>query len=303
MHIREWVVIAFAAVLFSLPFVFGMPQKVYESSRYDYTYELFDEMPYIVHAGGAIKPPKGSGDKKSYKYTNSREALEKTYQKGNRVVEMDFASTADGGLVCLHDWEEMTYTNDTDQSNAALNGQKLTMEQFRSVRIYGWFTPMTVDDMIEFMREHEDLVLISDTKSDDESSTVVDGRNDTDFFCDYIRRNAPELRDRIIIQIYQQGDYEDVKNAGFDHIIYTLYRLPDEDKLDTEAHRKFAAQHPLVGITFQKALLKNKGFMKGMKACHVPLFVHTVNGKKKAKTLNQGITAVYTDNARNEPVK
>ena len=291
-----------AAVILCLPFWFGMPQRVYYRSLHGSICKELEQRPYIVHAAGAIKAPKGSGKSKKYKYSNCLEALENTYQNGNRIVELDFMSTADGKLVCMHSWEEMTYTTDVDQSNAALNGEKLTLDQFLSARIYGHFTPMTIDDVIDFMQEHEDLVIVSDTKPESDIE-VVEGQNDTTLFCDYINSHAPRLKDRIIVQIYQQGDYDEVRNAGFEHIIYTLYRLKKEDKLDTDAHRKFAATHQLVGITFQKSLMKNEQFMRGMKRIPVPLFVHTLNGKKKAAALEKGITAVYTDDAVNEAEK
>ena len=49
----------------------------------------------IAHAAGEIR---------GLAYSNSLEALDSSYGRGYRHMEMDFSWTTDGNLVLLHDW-------------------------------------------------------------------------------------------------------------------------------------------------------------------------------------------------------
>lgn len=51
----------------------------------------------IAHAGGIIK---------GVMYTNSLEAINNSYNKGFRYIELDFNWTNDGELVLIHDWDD-----------------------------------------------------------------------------------------------------------------------------------------------------------------------------------------------------
>ena len=51
----------------------------------------------IAHAFGGID---------SYDYTNSYEALVANYNLGTRVFEIDIATTSNGDLVLLHEWNQ-----------------------------------------------------------------------------------------------------------------------------------------------------------------------------------------------------
>ena len=55
---------------------------------------------YMAHALGGI-----DGEN----YTNSKEALESSYNKGIRLFEVDINLTADDKLVCVHGWNKNDY--------------------------------------------------------------------------------------------------------------------------------------------------------------------------------------------------
>lgn len=229
---------------------------------------------YIVHGAGKID---------SFVATNSREALRNAYADGNRAVEIDFSLTSDGEAVCIHDWNEQALP-DTSTKSA------LTLEEFLKNRVYGKFTPMTLDNVAQFMKLHPDLYVITDVKDDNIA------------FCSLLQRDYPELSDRFIIQIYFESQYELVKNMGFDNIIFTLYRLDWNTKTNPEYFVEFAKNHTLVGYTFPYELCEIDGFLDKMKTANVPLFVHTVNDENMQKHyFDIGISGVYTDNTLNQP--
>ena len=249
---------------------------------------------YIIHAGGKLK----GGDGKNYKHANSIDGMQFMYDKGNRIVEMDFAFTTDGECVCLHTWEETCYTNDNDQKDKDKEGIPLSYDDFKSVKIYGYFTPTALSDVLGFLETHKDVVLVTDIKETFQPIAGTDEKEDVFALCRRIDEMAPHLKDRCIIQIYDEAEYDGVKDLGFSNIIYTLYQLPEEKQLDTAAHQLFSEEHPLVAVTFPKALLKNENFMEGMHHLKVPVFVHTIDNAKKRKKLmtEKTVTGIYTNN-------
>ena len=258
---------------------------------------LITDTQYIIHAGGKLKGKDG----KTYTYTNSKESLKRMYKKGNRIVELDFAFTTDGECVCLHSWKDTKYTNDSDHTDSDKEGIPLSLADFTSVKINGYFTPMTLSDVIEFMESHKDVILITDIKETHEPIAGTDEEVDVSALCRRISDRAPKLKNRCIIQIYDESEYDTVKELGFSNMIYTLYQLTDEQRLDTAAHQQFASEHPLVAFTFPKGLVKNKTFISGMQKTKVPLLTHTIDSKKKKlKLLEAGtVSGVYTNDTEN----
>lgn len=228
----------------------------------------------IIHAGGYITSPAGKGRT----YTNSAEALVNAYRAGNRVVELDFMWTSDGRLAGTHDWLSAV-------SPAITDGVPLPLEEWMRADVYEEFTPLCLESLAGFMREHPDLYVVTDVKVQNAAAAAV------------IAETCPDLKDRFIIQIYQDSEYDQVADLGFPSIIYTLYNLPPEDKRDTEHLTAFAAEHPLLGYTYPDALRDVWRYTARMKNTGVMLFVHTINDRDEIQTCYaEGFTAVYTDN-------
>lgn len=230
---------------------------------------LQEDIRYIIHAAGDIDGMAGS---------NSLEALEQTYDAGCRYVEIDFQFTADGELACIHDWYRQ-YT-----SAIPADGTALTLAEFQTCQIYDRYTPLWLDSLADYMTDHPDLYIVTDIKDRNTEGAAK------------IAADYPELTDRFIIQIYDGSEYEAVREAGFGHIIYTLYRLDWNSKTDTKALTAFAQTHPLLGYTFAYELCDVDGYVEGMLASGVPLYVHTVNGAEAQQVyFDMGIAGVYTD--------
>ena len=236
----------------------------------------------IVHGAGFIEDDQGN----LYDYTNSLEALTNSYNMGNRIVEMDFLWTIDGKMVCAHESETFARGIDSDEA--------LTEEEFLAQKSYGTFTTMNVEMLADFMREHQDLYIVTDFKYELPES------------CEYISQVYPDLRDRFIVQMYHYGQYEFIRNLGFNNIILTLY-LTTDDERDIEKLCEFVKKHDLVALTFWESYLDNaeewgrgEEFWNAVKALYIPTCVHTVNDVGDIQhDFEQGVTAVYTDNVDN----
>ena len=227
----------------------------------------------VVHAGGVLTTQAGD----EVIYTNSLDALQNMYNAGNRLCEIDIRETSDGVLVCAHG----------DETHLA-NGSDLPADAestaFLSERLFGEFQPMSVEMLAAFMREHPDLYIITDAQGDnlEISRKLADDWSD--------------LRDRFIIQIYHECEYNPIREMGFRNLIYTLYRAGDEERnLWKTAH--FAETHELVGITIQKEQFYNVKNRIAMAHCGVPFMFHTVNDPAEIEAMLQKpyVAAVYTD--------
>lgn len=224
---------------------------------------------YIIHASGEID---------SHLSTNSREALRKAYRDGNRFIEIDFLFSSDGIPVCVHDWNEAILPGTEKHVPSSL-------DDFVSNRIYGKFTPMTLQDVARFMTLHTDLYIITDVKDDNLG------------FCEHLAENYPTLSDRFIIQVYSQDEYMSVLNLGFKKIIFTLYNLDWETKTSPYYLVAFSRQYPIYAFTFPYELCEIEEYIETMKLAEVPLFIHTVNDKAlQQKYFDMGIDGIYTDN-------
>lgn len=229
---------------------------------------------YVLHAAGRLGEEIGE----PFDGSNSMEGLENAVRNGRRVVELDFNFTADGYLACIHDWY-------AQYSSAIENDVPLTLEEFLSCKIYDRYTPVWLGSLGDFLAAHEDVYIVTDVKDDNLAGVAA------------IAENLPEMKNRFIIQIYAEDEYDDVRALGFEYVIYTLYRLDWNSKTDTRALCRFAAAHPLIGYAFSYELCEEVDrYVENMKKAGVPLFVHTVNDPdEQRRYFAMGIDGVYTD--------
>lgn len=231
----------------------------------------------IVHAGGELWGVDSEGTFRSFFGSNSLEGLENCVANGYNAIELDFNFTSDGHLVCIHDWS-------AEYIDTIKTGTPMSYDEFMSSKIFWNFTPLDIEAVGRFMGEHPEVYIVTDIK--ERFSEAVDA----------ISAALPELKDRIIVQIYEKDDYETASNAGFTNIIFTLYRLDWQSKTDAADLVKFERSHPLIGFTFAKELCDEKNYVSRMSKAGVPLYVHTVNAPAEIHKYHaMGVYGVYTD--------
>lgn len=243
---------------------------------------LTEKLRYIIHGGGALIAPDDYGHVRSFAGSSSLEGITACAEAGVTAIELDFNFTSDGHLACVHHWGA--------EFNAKFSADAPpTLEEFLKCKIYNNFTSICLDDVVRFMRENPEIVIITDIKDRN-----VDGAS-------YIAKKAPDLLDRFVIQIYDKDEYDEVRELGFDNIIYTLYALNWNEKNDFASIGEFARSNSLVGITFDHTLCSVQGYTENMLKIGVPIFVHTVNERDMINGyFSQGISGVYTDNIENQ---
>ena len=226
----------------------------------------------IVHAAGFIE----SSDGTMKNYTNSLEALNNCYEKGNRFCELDFLKTSDGQLICGHSWKQFY-----DNANAL--EKAVDLKKALKCKIENEFTPLDLPALVDFLREHGDMYIVTDIKK----NYNVEGARIISEYC-------PDLVNRFIIQVYHESEAFDVEKLGFDNIIFTMYRTEEEERTP-KALADAAARHDFVAWTAKKDLITDE-FVSAIDKTGCLLFTHTVNEPEEMeKFIYAGVDGFYTD--------
>ncbi|MBQ4852934.1 hypothetical protein [Pseudoalteromonas sp. MMG012] len=100
----------------------------------------------IAHAGGGID---------GIKYTNSKEALQKSIDNGYRLIELDLLVSSDGKILGAHDWER--YVDKSSLTNFPPESY-----EFVSAQYLDKYTTMDIEMINEVFLSNENLILVTD---------------------------------------------------------------------------------------------------------------------------------------------
>ena len=149
---------------------------------------------FIAHAGGSID---------GVTYTNSKEAIECSYNKGFRFFEIDINVKVDGKLILGHDENAFIKNLFTDLK------PPLTLEKFK--KAHKKYNYMTVDDLAEWIRKHPDTYFLLGVKGDAINKYKV------------ILEKNKDIMNQLSPYAYSPVEYESCKELGFERII--VWRL------------------------------------------------------------------------------
>ncbi|MEL8056070.1 MAG: hypothetical protein AAGK66_07945 [Pseudomonadota bacterium] len=230
----------------------------------------------IGHAGGGLEV--GT-------YSNSLEAMTLSAKNGLRYIEVDLLQVRNGDWVLIHDWGKThsRYFSAFPRFPAQLKLRQLIVPEsaaaFKAKAMRYDLTPLTLDDLIIWMRANPDIAIITDIKGPNLEGLKA------------IKEALQGQVSQIIPQIYTADEYEPVRVIGFERIIFTAYRssmsAPDilEFARDTEL---FAVTVPHVGLA--------EDSQAWLAAMPVPVLTHTVNDAERAADLMEwGVSGFYTD--------
>ena len=274
-RIRTVGLVLFLIVMFFIIFYYT------KRSVDDRGYDWVKDNRYIVHALGGID---------SDSYTNSREALLNSYEKGGRVIEADIEYTSDGELVLIHNWKKKTLRDvlgyETDRDEEALG-----LEEFKKRKIYGKYSTMTFRELMEFMGEHEDMMLVLDGKYEERDDVLMEYGDILKIADEY----GEDIKDRLIPQIYNEEMYDVIMELNdWKSVIFTWYKL-DQDTLDPEEIFEFCDQHDIRVCTMEDSR-ENPLIDRTASKYGISIYVHTVNDEaQRDRLFDSGVAGIYTD--------
>lgn len=239
--------------------------------------QWYDNNRVVIHALGEID---------GHAYTNSSEALEKSHSMGNTIFECDFSLTSDDKLVACHDW-------DTGFQEGFSEDNIPTKDLFMQVKILGKYTPVSIDEIVRFMEENQEVYIITDTKYAEAEYYNLQFQEIVDTA---IKGDCEEILKRFIIQIYHPYMYEDINNIyQFDNYIYTLYQEGYRgDTQEMEEYAMFCRQHDIDVITMNAEYYSDE-LLDICDRYELQLFVHTVNDEEMKKSFLEKKVGIYTD--------
>jgi len=225
----------------------------------------FELPPLVAHAGGRVE---------DLDYTNSLEAINTSYDKGFRYIELDLAWTEDKHLVLLHDWDI------TMKQLFGVEGVR-AKHDFKQLKMVNDLTQMTLDDLAEWLKTHRDVHIITDIPEGNVNGLI------------YIKEKYANIQDQFIPQIYGFDEYDAVKALGYKDIILTLY---SEKLYDDNAIINFIRDHPVAAVTIPRwkaiAILPFK-----LNRLGIPVYAHTIDDKAVMNSLQSNwVYGIYTDN-------
>ncbi|MBP5703196.1 MAG: hypothetical protein J6X12_00675, partial [Paludibacteraceae bacterium] len=147
----------------------------------------------IAHALGSID---------GYAYTNSREAMINSIEKGYKYLEVDIVSTSDSIMIAAHDWKQFNEMT----GHRELKDSVISFDEFKKRKIYNTYTPVTIQEVIDTLMNHPDISIVTDKISD----PVI------------IEKLFSKLKNRVYVECFSEDDYFDLKKKGY-HVMYSTY--------------------------------------------------------------------------------
>lgn len=223
----------------------------------------------IAHAGGAVE---------GQAYTNSLEALEASYARGWRILELDFLISSDGDLVLAHDWDRY-------------GGARLSKDAFLHRDAGRGLTTLDLERLVGWLLSNPGVRVVTDTKDSFE------------VFLKVLRRRLPDwfIQERFILQVYDQGDVELVEETlPGARMILTLYKLETPAAVDFDAVNR---NRRILAVTVPVELVDRGGAGLagiGLNAEEKPVLTHgpveIINSRVQQDSLQAlGVSGFYLD--------
>ena len=227
-------------------------------------------------------------------YTGCLEAFVANYERGYRTFEVDLEITSDNKVVLRHDWDQPIQEGVSSDNIP-------TQEQFLSIPIKGKYTPLSFQDLCLIMQEHPDIWIVTDTKYPDWENVI---KQFTIMVQTAEECGAPEVLDRLVVQIYNPPMYDAVMQVyPFRSFIFTMYQYWDGTPEQFTEICRWSVEHDVDAITMPYERAEDV-ILEIAKQYDRDVYVHTLNDVEKAKNfLDKGVKGIYTDNINPEKLK
>ena len=158
---------------------------------------------YGMHALGAVG---------CVMYPNAKEGLQYWYDKGIKVFEVDVSPTDDGRYVAFHDFDEKGFLKQGFKNIPDIRTEEWFLKQrLFSTSVKEGLTPISLDEILEFLLVQRDGVLMVDPKPTDEASNALLWK----YLNDFIAAHGIDGR-RIVYEIYDENMLRGTKTVSSD---------------------------------------------------------------------------------------
>ncbi len=244
---------------------------------------------YVMHAGGSIN--------KTY-YTNSFEAIDKNYQDGNRIFEIDLNFSSDGDLVLIHSWDAFGYQSILKKEYPG-EVTPMSTRAFKNTKISGQFTSMTIKDLINYMKKNPYCYFILNLKQGSKVEVTKKGLQTLVKAANYDKK----ILNRFVIWGYNTKVIETAKSIFNFELITFSYRDPKDLPKDLDSYQKIVNYCKKNKIT--SLIMANGSYDEEMvklaKKNEIFTFIFTVDNEKTANNyFHSGVDMVLSNKLVNE---
>ena len=226
----------------------------------------------IAHAAGGIK---------GKDYTNSGEAFTNSYNNGYKLIEIDLSLTSDGKLVARHGWDE-TYGQEFEPGSKAL-----TYRKFIKLPYYLQYTPLDFKKIIKLLKKHPEIYILLDGKV----SSVEDSKKLYKKVGKQIEKLDKSVLNRLIPQMYYQGELEIIRGYGFEDIIYIVGR----EEFSTDLLVEFCKSNGIKAVGISKSRVNEK-LISDFFENGIVTYIYTINDLDEMYTFFEiDVHGFYTD--------
>ena len=253
---------------------------------------------FIAHAGGAID---------DLFYTNCLEALDLSYSKGCKLFELDLITTSDGKIVAAHHWE---YYKTITGYSGEINDTPLSEKEFLSLKIHGKYTPLNMDAINLWFKNHPDATLVTDKLNDPQkiyNEFQFRDRVIMELFSWYAVDKAIELGIKPLVSNFLFFDYsnfeEIFEEKKIEYICTGRYQIAGNENLFRRLKEKgiknyvWSLEWPINGQPAEQYVWNYEmNFCYGMYANDLDLLTSLINGQPMKK----GKKSVYKNSHNKE---
>ena len=190
---------------------------------------------FIAHASGAIID-KGE----VFTYTNSKETLLQSIKEGFRFIELDLSLDSQGEIFAAHDYKH--FYKITNALPKDLNEDIFAYSAFappskdyiKNAKIYGRFTPLTLQDINAIFRANPSVYLVTDKLNDFAA----------------LESQLNFGKDRLLIEVFSIKSYFEARKMGFKYPMFCAW--------DSIESIKTAMRHKIPMITTHTEILRTE---------------------------------------------
>ena len=234
---------------------FDCGDEGWQSARYD-------PRRFIAHAAGEID---------GHRSTNSREALERAYESGLKLFEIDLIQTRDGPYVGVHDWD--TWLAATGSAAAPP-----THREFKETLLFQRYRPLDLADLDRWFAARADAYLVTDKITD--FSALLAG----------FSHHA-----RLIVEVFSVDDYQRAMASGVRHPMLALVPALTKDGSDKVLELLRTTPVKFVSVP-TKALRRQGRLLAALRRNKTCVYAYTSSDPSYLeRNIGERIYGAYTD--------
>lgn len=229
-----------------------------------------------AHAGGGIE---------GYTYTNSKEALFNTYTNGIKIVELDVTITSDEMAVISHNFMfELTPELPENPS----------YEEFMNCKICGKFTPLSLEDVVDFIVQHSECYIVIDhpAKGLNQLMKIINCLLDII----YKKNLDTSILNQFIVQVFTVKEHKWVQSLG----LFKNLEFYFSAKRDIEGTIEYIVKNNVHTVSINKSRL-NKNLVAKFNRLGIKVFSPSINDEESIqRVFDMGVWGITSDFADNE---